>query len=311
MELKLPAAVRVPGSSANLGPGFDVLGLALELYLDVAAREPIAGMPLVACSGPHTGGIAADESNLVLAAWRTGFERAGRVAPPVCVELNNSIPLTRGLGSSGAAAVAGITLANHCGALGFSPMEVIALAAELEQGHPDNVAASCLGGLTIACRGGQDRMQVLALPWPGRLGVVVAVPEFRLETKKAREVLPAAYRRADAVFNLQRVALLAGALASGRPDPAHIATALADRIHQPYRAPLVPGLKEAIELRAPGLLGVALSGAGPSLIAFTDGDPAPAVAALRELYDRLRIPCDVRPVKVAARGAWVLPEGGG
>ncbi len=301
--------VRVPASSANLGPGFDVLGLALELYLEVRASEAQPGRPAVRLAGPHTEGIATDGSNLVLRAYRLAFERAGRTAPPVSLNLSNSIPLARGLGSSGAAIVAGITLANHYGSLGLSRPRVVALAAELEAGHPDNVAASCLGGLTIACpaeTGAAAQMEVLCLPWPAAISVVVAIPEFRLETAQARAVLPSSYSRADAVFNLQRLGLLVGALAGGRPNAQHIAAALADRIHQPYRAPLVPGLREALQLRAPGLLGVTLSGAGPSLIAFVEGDTAPTIEALGRVYDRLGIAADVRPVAVASQGATVV-----
>ena len=318
----LPAAVRVPGSSANLGPGFDVLGLALEIYLEARVDRSAPGRPPVRLAGPHTEGISADDSNLVLVAFRTAFQRAGRLPPPVCLELDNGIPLARGLGSSGAAAVAGVMLANHCGRLGLSRTEMVALAAGLEAGHADNVAASCLGGLTVACRpnsaegsaeGGAEEIQVLALPWPPEIVPVLAIPEFGLETKQARSALPNSYSRVDAVFNLQRVALLVGALASGRApelasDRELFAAALADRLHQPYRAPLVPGLREALGLGAPGLLGVALSGAGTSLIAFVRGAPQPTVAALEQVYRDLRLAAEVRPVKVDTEGARMIDD---
>lgn len=307
-EIRLPAAVRVPGSSANLGPGFDALGLALELYLEARATEPRPGAPPVGLSGPHTAGISTDDSNLVLVAFRRAFERAGRAAPKVSLELNNSIPLGRGLGSSGAACVGGVALANYCGRLELSALAVLSLAAEIE-GHPDNVAASCLGGLAVACRtesASGGGIQALALPWPREVSVVISIPAFELETSKARAALPASYSRADAVFNLQRVALLVGALASGRPRPEQVATALADRLHQPYRAPLVPGLREALQLRVPGLLGVALSGAGPALIAFVQGSPQPTVEALAQVYRKLGLEAEVRPVNVDTQGATVL-----
>ncbi len=308
--MNLPAAVRVPGSSANLGPGFDVLGLALNLYLEARVEQAQGGAPVVRLSGPHTTGISTGQDNLVLAAFRRAFERAGQAAPAVRLELANSIPLARGLGSSGAAAVAGATLANHCGNLGMSRSEIVALAAQFEQGHPDNVAACCLGGLTVACRV-DDGMRVLSLPWPQEISVVLAIPDLRLETSKARAVLPTSYSRDDAVFNLQRVGLLVGALASASGgelvrEPGLFAAALADRLHQPYRAPLVPGLREALELRAPGLLGVALSGAGPSLIAFVQGAPQAPMAALEQIYGKLGLAAEVRPVSVDTRGAAVL-----
>ena len=315
----LPAAVRVPGSSANLGPGFDVLGLALEIYLEARVDRSAPDRSPVRLAGPHTKGISTDDSNLVLTAFRAAFQHAGRQPPPVCLELNNGIPLARGLGSSGAAAVAGTTLANHCGRLGLSRTEMVALAAGLEAGHADNVAASCLGGLTVACRpnsaegSAEKEIQVLALPWPPEIVPVLAIPQFGLETKQARSALPNSYSRADAVFNLQRVALLVGALASGRApelasDRELFAAALADRLHQPYRAPLVPGLREALGLGAPGLLGVALSGAGTSLIAFVRGAPQPTVAALEQVYRDLRLAAEVRPVKVDTEGARMIED---
>ncbi len=318
-EVILPAAVRVPGSSANLGPGFDVLGLALEIYLEARVERSTPGKTPVRLTGPHIERISTDDSNLVLTAFRTAFQRADKQAPPVSLELRNGIPLARGLGSSGAAAVAGATLANHCGRLGLSRIDMVALAAELEAGHADNVAASCLGGLAVACRGGSAEggaaggIQVLALPWPQEIVPVLAIPQLHLETQEARSALPNSYSRADAVFNLQRVALLVGALVSGRgrelaDDSELFAAALADRLHQPYRAPLVPGLREALGLRVPGLLGVALSGAGPSLIAFVRGASQPTVAALEQLYRDLRLAAEVRPVKVDTEGARMIND---
>jgi homoserine kinase len=305
MPTLLPLAVRVPGSSANLGPGFDVFGLALRIRLEARIFPPGGGRPLVRCWGPHAEGIELDRSNLVLEAFRRTFEAAGQAAPEVCLELRNPIPLARGLGSSGAAVVAGVQLADRCGGLALPVRRKLAMAAELEQGHADNVSASLLGGFTVACAAESQPPEVdaLRLSWPREIGVVVAIPEFRLETQRARAVLPDGYQRQDTVFNLQRAALLAATLASGRPDPERLALALADRLHQPYRAPLVPGLEEALKLRAPGLLGVALSGAGPALIAFILGEVSPAVAALSAVYARLGIPCEVRQVVVSDRGA--------
>lgn len=279
-----------------------MLGLALDVYLDVGLRE--AREPLVALTGPETSGIPIDESNIVLDAFRRTFEHRGRAAPRIAIELRNEIPLGRGLGSSGAAAVAGVALANESGNLGLSRLEQIAIAAEIE-GHPDNVAASCLGGFTISCAT-EAGLEAVSLPWPANIAVIVAIPDAQLETKQARAALPASYSRADAVFNLQRVALLVAAVAAGTARPELLAAALRDRLHQPYRAPLVPGLREALELRAPGLLAIALSGAGPSLIGFVDGDPQPAISALQQLYSQLGVRGHVRRIKVDNQGVTVL-----
>jgi homoserine kinase len=242
--------VRVPASSANLGPGFDTLALALGLYLECTLRASESGF-LVRVSGEDASGIPPDETNLT---WRSFLRLAGKKAPRAAtLEITNDIPVGKGLGSSAAAIVAGLALANEWLGLGKGREDLVQLATEIE-GHPDNVAAAVWGGL------------VKQRP-PATLEVVLAVPEFPLSTTAARAALPAQYSRKDAVFNVQRVALLLAALAEGRADLFH--EAMRDRLHQPYRAPLIPGLEDILQLRdVPGLLGVALSGAGPSVIAF-------------------------------------------
>lgn len=292
--------VSVPGSSANLGAGFDTLALALEVFLKAAAgpRPAAAGKARVKLSGPHIAGLPTDDSNLVWQAFSQTFRKAGKDVPDWKLELDNEIPLGRGLGSSGAAAVAGVALANAAGNLELSETRVIALAAEIE-GHPDNVAASALGGLAVAVRRSGGDMTALSLPWPREISILLAIPELELPTAQARAVLPPNYSREDAVFNLQRAALLVAAVASRQPSA--FSTALEDRWHQPYRQSLVPGLAEALALRLPGLLGAALSGAGPSLIAFAT-DPAPASAAIESIYKRLGIPCRMRVLAAAPQG---------
>ncbi len=290
--------VSVPGSSANLGAGFDTLALALEIFLDAAAG-PRWGEGRTYVSGPQVAGLPGDDSNLVWQAFCRAFRNRGKEPPDYNFQLHNEIPLERGLGSSAAAAVAGTALANAIGELGLGAEEMIALAAEFEGGHPDNVAASTLGGLAVVARREDGRMAAASLPWPAEIRVLVAVPELRLSTEKARAVLPPSYSRADTVANIQRAALFVTAVSSG--NFSLLRTAVEDRIHQPYRAPLVPGLKEALALEVPGLLGIALSGAGPSLVSFVT-DPAPARAALEAIYARLGIPCRVECLAVAQPG---------
>jgi homoserine kinase len=254
-------------------------------------------------SGEHSGGLPEDDSNLIWQAFLHAFRKAGQTPPDLLLRVHNEIPLRRGLGSSGAAAVAGIAAANAAGRLHLTPLDVLMLAVEVE-GHPDNVAASALGGLAVVA----PPSQAISLPWPARVALVVASPEVQLATSKARAALPVSYSRADAVFNLQRATLLVAAAASG--NTAALRVALEDRWHQPYRKALVPGLEEALALECPGLYGVALSGAGPSLIAFVDRDnPEPARLALEAIYRRLGIAGAVRPLKVAVNGVEVLaPE---
>jgi homoserine kinase len=294
------ARVRVPGSSANLGPGFDALALALELFVEVSAVPRDSGAPRVQLLGEHCAGLPDDDGNLIWQSFLHAFQRAGKTPPDLLLRVDNEIPLGRGLGSSGAAAVAGIALANEAGRLNMTPLDVLMLAVEVE-GHPDNVAASALGGLTVVA----PPSQAISLPWPERVGVVVASPEVQLATSKARAALPASYSRADAVFNLQHATLLVAAAASG--DVAALRAALEDRWHQPYRMSLVPGLEDALALECPGLYGAALSGAGPSLIAFVDRDnPEPTRLALEGIYRRLGVAGAVRGLNVAAKGVEVL-----
>ncbi len=254
--------VRVPATSANLGPGFDVLGLALALHNEVTLEE--AEAVAVSVEGEGAGRLPAGADNVVARGARLAFETAGRRFRGVRVHCVNRIPPSRGLGSSAAAWVAGIAGGN---ALCGSPLDRTALLdlAARAEGHPDNVTAALLGGLTVSCRTGEG-VAAVSLPVPANLSWFVLVPEMEGSTAEARAALPEGYARADAVFNLQRVSLLVAALASGRSDL--LGVAMEDRLHQPYRLKLFPWLADVIPaaVRA-GALGCALSGAGPSVLA--------------------------------------------
>jgi homoserine kinase len=255
--------VRVPASSANLGPGFDALGLGLDVYLECRFRAA-SGLSIQA-SGRDAATISRADDNLI---WNTAQRTAtsvGRTMPAVELEIHNAIPLGKGLGSSAAALTAGVVMANEVLQLGWDAHRVLDEAARYE-GHPDNVAACVLGGIVASAVDAEGRAQAVRMDVHPNYRVAVVVPDFTLPTAKAREVLPATYSRADAVFNVQRSALLIVALATGATSA--FPTALEDRLHQPYRFPLVPGLDEIAKLRAPGLLGCALSGAGPSILVF-------------------------------------------
>ncbi|KAL2912825.1 Trihydroxynaphthalene reductase [Polyrhizophydium stewartii] len=295
--------VRAPGSSANVGPGFDTLGLAVALHLEVTALVP-AGAAAQAASrtaadfGADFGadfdievadergtarGAEAARNLVVVAAARAAA--AGTALPRgLRLRVRSAVPRGRGLGSSGAAAVAGAALAAAACALPLSRAAAAAAAAALE-GHADNAAASALGGFIAAAmpdadgpdrhdgRGRHALPAITAAPLrlPPAVRIVAAVPRFELATHVARAALPTAYARADAVFNVQRIALLIAALAQDSPDPASVASAMRDRLHQPHRAHLVPGLADVLALdpaNVPGLLGVCLSGAGPTAVAL-------------------------------------------
>ena len=255
--------VRVPASSANLGPGFDALALALGLHLECSFRR--ADGLRIEVSGRDHDLIPADETNLI---WRTAVAAAraeGGEMPLLDLEIRNEIPVGKGLGSSAAALVAALAIANRVLCFGWSRARILDDAARLE-GHPDNVAACVLGAFVVTATGCDGRTHAVRLPMPDGFRVAAVVPSYQLPTSKMRAVLPGGYSSADAIFNLQRAALLVAALATGNRDA--FPTALEDRLHQPYRAAVVPGLEEILALRAPGLLGCALSGAGPSILVF-------------------------------------------
>lgn len=255
--------VRVPASSANLGPGFDALGLALDLHLECRFRP--APVLSIHATGTDAEGIPGDETNLI---WQTALAVArdiGEPIPPIELHVDNRIPLGKGLGSSAAALTAGVVIADRLLELHWKPWRILDEAARIE-GHPDNVAACVLGSVVVSAIDSGGVARAVRLDFPAKYRVAVVVPDFILPTSQARAVLPETYSRADAVFNLQRSALLMAALATG--STAAFPAALEDRLHQPYRAPLVPGLEQILRLRAPGLLGCALSGAGPSILVF-------------------------------------------
>ncbi len=255
--------LRVPASSANLGPGFDSLGLALAIYLECRFRQ--SPELAIRAAGRDACAIPLDDTNLI---WRTAQAVAadvGGTLPPIELEIRNDIPLGKGLGSSAAALTAGVVIADHLLGLGWRPLRILDEAARIE-GHPDNVAACVLGSIVASAIDSGGSARAVRLDLPPAFGVAVVVPDFDLPTTKARSVLPPCYSREDAIFNVQRAALLVAALAAG--STAAFPTALEDRFHQAYRAPLVPGLADILKLRAPGLLGCVLSGAGPSILVF-------------------------------------------
>ncbi|MBI1354748.1 MAG: homoserine kinase [Acidobacteria bacterium] len=255
--------VRAPASSANLGPGFDTLGLALAIHLE--CRFEPADTLEIRLSGRDTHSIPTDESNMIWATAARVAREQGRALPPMRLEIHNDIPLGKGLGSSAAALTAGVAIADGALNLGWDEHRVLDEAARIE-GHPDNVAAAVLGSITTAAIGADGVTRAIRLEIPDSFSVAVVCPDFELATSGMRGVLPDCYSREDAIFNLQRATLLVAALATGNktvfPD------ALFDRLHQPFRMGNVPGMKEILDLRAPGLLGCAMSGAGPSMLVF-------------------------------------------
>jgi homoserine kinase len=282
--------IAVPASAANLGPGFDTLAVALQIYLRVTVRhvDPV-GLNALAFD---MGATRLTGENCVERGFRALCAQEGLEFPSLSLEVRSDIPLKGGLGSSAAAAVAGLRLYERLA--GPSSTRDLLTHAALIDGHADNVAAALLGGLTFSCMRSDGTAVARARRWPEGIDFVVASPNVHVSTPESRRVLPEAYSRDDAVFNLQRVVLLVDALTHG--EFGLVREMLQDRWHQPYRAALVPGLSEALALRHPHLLGVCLSGSGPTVLALCTGAFDEIERLLLDLYHRLGILCAVRTV---------------
>ena len=289
--------VRVPASSANLGPGFDALGLALDLHLECRFR-PSSELAIRA-TGRDADLISPCDDNLI---WQTALRVAADTAltmPPIELEIVNDIPIGKGLGSSAAALTAGVVIADHLLGLRWKPHRILDEAAQIE-GHPDNVAACVLGSIVAAAIDAGGVARAVRLELPASYGVAVVVPDFILPTAKARAVLPDCYSREDTLFNVQRSALLIAALATGTTSA--FPAAFEDRLHQPYRYPLVPGLEQMVKLRAPGLLGCALSGAGPSILVFYERGYDQVCDLVRQIFSAHGHQSESLSVSIAERG---------
>lgn len=269
-----PLHLRLPATSANLGPGFDALGLAMALYLTIDAVEAEAFS--IKATGRNADLCGDVDHSLIFTTYSSILTANGKPVTPLHLELNNEIPLGMGCGSSAAALLAGVLLANHFGELNWTSQQILEEACRRE-GHPDNVAACFLGGMTASA---DDGSRIITSTCGQNLNwkLLVALPSVSLATEKARALLPATYSRADAVANVQNTALLVSAFALNRGDL--LRAAMQDRIHQPYRMEACPLLPRLLPLNGtPGVLGVALSGAGPSVLVIAEeaADALPAV----------------------------------
>jgi homoserine kinase len=263
---------RVPAGTSNLGAGFDALGLALEIYLRV--RIELAAKTEVVALGVDASEIPTTADNLILRVANRVATRRERELPAFRMTIANEIPLARGLGSSAAAIIAGITCYELSTQDRLTEAEIFRHAFEFES-HPDNLSPALRGGLVAACQGVESDVFIANLAVAAGVKCVIVIPDFEISTEKARAVLPQMYSRKDAVYNIQRSALIVGALTTGNWPL--LREAMNDRIHQPYRASLIPGFDEILALQTPGLYGVALSGAGPTIFALAEPSKADAV----------------------------------
>ena len=297
--------VRVPGTSANCGPGFDAIGVACTIYNDLELTLKGEEGLVIEIEGEGAANIPADERNIVLRAIRTILKRAHREdeVKGFHIRMTNHIPLSRGLGSSAAAIVAGLKAANALLGNRFSRRELLQMATNIE-GHPDNVAPAIFGGFTISVvtRG---RVECFSLMPRMPLKLVVAVPEFPLSTRLARSVLPEQVKMKDAVFNVSHAALLVAALTKGQPR--FLRNAFADALHQPYREKLIPGMKDVFRAACrAGALGASLSGAGPCLIAYTLENEESVGQAMVEAFQEHEIEAHALQLSLDAHGARIL-----
>ncbi|WP_411347772.1 homoserine kinase [Paenibacillus sp. WLX2291] len=264
-ERRNAVRVAIPASTANLGPGFDTLGMALGLYSWIEMRE--AEQTNITLLGDQLYGIPTDKSNLIYKMAQSVFRKAGISIPELDITMYSDIPLTRGLGSSASALIGALAAANALTGHALPDEELLNMATAFEK-HPDNVGASLYGGIVAATWNGEQANCIRITP-PVDLQALVVIPDFQLSTTKAREVLPSQLSVADAVYNISRSSLLVAALSSDRLDL--IGDAMKDRLHQPYRAALIPGMEQILdEGVSHGALGIALSGAGPTMIALVD-----------------------------------------
>ena len=283
--------IRVPASIGNVGPGFDTLGLAVGLYLRVTIRRRIDdGQGRLLTRFEHARPVP---QNGIVRAFEH-WPMRGRRPASLEVDVTSDIPERAGLGSSAAAAVAGLLLRELCD--GPRPVEDLVAAAAALEGHPDNAGAVIYGGLTSSRVDAAGRVMVARWRWPPAWTLVIATPGVQLATKQSRRALPARVPMADAIFNLQRVALLLHAVQTR--NAREMSAALEDRLHQPYREPLVPVLGRAMALRHPDVIGACLSGAGPSVALVARRNARGVERALASLYRKEGVPCTVRVLRV-------------
>ena len=299
--------IRIPASTSNLGASFDACGLALSLFLTVTVEKRTSGFELIP-SGEGEEAVPRDESNLILRVARSVSDLRGNKIEGVRLRVNNQIPLARGLGSSSAAIIAGLSVYERLTGDELSDEELFSYALRFEE-HGDNLAPSLLGGLVVACvvdRTGQGRsLTTVKREWPADVKVVLCIPEFEMDTVQMRSVLPREVTLVDAVSNIQRAALLQALISEQRFDL--FSEALRDRLHQPHRAAHCPGMTEVLRMNEqtreyPGLLGVSMSGAGSTVIAFATENFETIGAEMAKRFFELKIKARWMDVAIDNRG---------
>ena len=294
--------VRVPGTSANCGPGFDCLGVACTIYNELELKLLPEERLEINITGDGAANIPTDERNIVWRSIQKLLKRAGKADEykGAIINMHNGVPLSRGLGSSATAIVGGLKAANEFLGNPFTRRDLLQMATEIE-GHPDNVAPAIFGGFTISIVR-NDKPECFCLMPKLKLKLVVAVPDFFLPTKAARAVLPQEVPMKDAVYNIGRAAMLTAALCKG--NKSFLRSVFDDALHQPYRAKLIPGMYDVFKAaREAGALGASMSGAGPCLIAFTADNPEAVGDAMVEAFAKHEVKAIYHVFDIDSQGA--------
>lgn len=300
--------IRVPATAANLGPGFDCLGLALKLYLNLEIEEIEKGL-VIEYQGEGAEKFSAKKDTLIGKSAELVLKKIGRdkFKKGLKIKAFNQIPITRGLGSSASAIIGGIVGAARFYNIDLTNQEMLELALSLE-GHMDNIVPALIGGLTLAYKTGQEEIKWTRVKTPLDLRIVLAIPEFTLNTKEVRKVLPQKVALHEAIFNLSRTALLVNALQNS--DWEVLAEAMEDRLHQPYRSPFIPGIEDMFsQIKKTGLAGIALSGSGPSVVSLTKvGSEEVISKIMKDAFLKAGINCCILVLEADLEGTTISNE---
>ncbi len=263
--------VRVPGSTANMGPGFDSIGLALTIYNYIEAEETESGLEIEILDAETKEFLPTDEKNLVYKSMKYLFDKAAYVPKGLKITLKSEVPVTRGLGSSSACIVGGLMCANELSGKKFTKREIVEMATAIE-GHADNVCAATIGGFAVSV-GNKDEVFYHSHKMPGDLKFLVLIPDYAVTTQKARNTLPGFYPRREVAFNISHAALMVASIVSGNYE--NLLCAIDDKVHEPYRKVFIDGYQKIYnKLKSYGALGTYISGSGPSLVSIVEADDA-------------------------------------
>jgi len=301
--------VKAPATTANMGPGYDCLGMALDIWNTIEIEVLDSGEPVVEITGEGAGELETGRDNLVYRSMEFLFQDAEQEMPMVRIRCDNAIPLARGMGSSAAAIAGGLVAANAICSQDYTPNDLLEMAATIE-GHPDNVAAAVLGGMQLVISDKTEegsRLYTVPINVPPELHAVVFVPQVRIATEDARAVLPEKVTVADAVHNMGRVGLLVASMATNHPE--YLAIATQDLLHQPYRQPLFPAMKVIFKAALDaGALGVFLSGSGSTVLALTQGREMTVAYEMAEAARQASVEGNVSVTQPTVRGAHLIGQ---